>query len=127
LVLSACGGVAASVGASATHRKGSSAPFLDGTVLSTPVPEPPLVLRDSRGHLVNITNYRGRAVLVTFLYTHCPDTCPLTTAKLQNALAMLGPQAARVQIIAVSRLMTGYKSIFEPALIAHDVPRLASV
>jgi protein SCO1 len=41
-------------------------------------------------------------VLVTFLYVHCPNVCPLITASLHNTLALLGPQAAKVQIIAVS-------------------------
>ena len=41
-------------------------------------------------------------MLVTFIYDHCPDICPLMVGNLHNAQAELGPEAAKVQIIAVS-------------------------
>ncbi len=65
-------------------------------------PAPPLALLDSLGHPVNIDRYRGKAVLVTFIYDHCPDICPLMVGNLHNAQAELGPEAAKLQIIAVS-------------------------
>ena len=51
---------------------------------------------------MKISNYRGKAVLVTFIYTHCPDVCPLIVGHLHSALATLGPAASKLQIIAVS-------------------------
>ena len=40
---------------------------------------------------------------MTFLYTHCPDVCPLIASNLRVALETMGPaQAARTQVIAVS-------------------------
>lgn len=64
---------------------------------------PPLALRNYLGQPVNIADYRGKAVLVTFLYTNCPDICPLITSDLRVALNLMGPETAkRVQIIAVS-------------------------
>jgi len=65
-------------------------------------PAAPLVLHDSLGHLVNLDAYRGKAVLVTFIYTHCPDVCPLIVSHLKTAQALLGPKARRLQIVAVS-------------------------
>ena len=42
-------------------------------------------------------------MLVTFLYTSCPDICPLITSNLRVALNLMGKaKAAKVQIIAVS-------------------------
>ena len=41
-------------------------------VLSPPAPAPPLALRNYLGQPVNIASYRGKAVLVTFLYTQLP-------------------------------------------------------
>ena len=41
-------------------------------------------------------------MLVTFLYTNCPDICPLIASNLRVALNMLGAQASKVQVIAVS-------------------------
>jgi protein SCO1 len=71
--------------------------------LALPVKQAPaLQLRNYLGQPVNIDRYRGKAVLVTFLYTNCPDVCPLITANLHNALTQLGARASRVQVIAVS-------------------------
>ena len=41
-------------------------------------------------------------MLLTFIYDHCPDVCPLIVANLHTALVKLGKQASKVQIIAVS-------------------------
>ena len=73
-----------------------------GTLALPAKPAPPLQLRNYLGQQVNIDQYRGEAVLVTFLYTNCPDICPLITANLHNALDRLGASARRVQVIAVS-------------------------
>jgi protein SCO1/2 len=74
-----------------------------GLEASPPKQAPPLRLRNYLGQNVDIEQYRGRALLVTFLYTNCPDVCPLITANLHAALELMGPrQAARTQVIAVS-------------------------
>ena len=41
-------------------------------------------------------------MLVTFLYTHCPDVCPLIASHLNDALRQLGPRATAVRVVAVS-------------------------
>ena len=63
-----------------------------GTLALPSKPAPPIQLRNYLGQPVTLSEYRGRAVLVTFLYTNCPDVCPLITAKLRTALDMLGSQ-----------------------------------
>jgi protein SCO1/2 len=64
---------------------------------------PPLSLRNYLGQRVNIDSYRGKAVLVTFLYTNCPDVCPLITSNLRVAQNLMGPAvSSKAQIIAVS-------------------------
>jgi protein SCO1 len=74
-----------------------------GSLASPPAPAPPLALRNYKGEPVNVAQYKGKAVLVTFLYTHCPDQCPLIAANLGVALNQLGPaKAAKVQVISVS-------------------------
>lgn len=74
-----------------------------GLLLNPPKAEAPLALRNYRGEAVNIDRYRGRAVLVTFLYTKCPDVCPLIASTLGAALNALGrAEASKVQVIAVS-------------------------
>jgi protein SCO1/2 len=54
------------------------------------------------GPPVNLASFRGKAVLVTFLYTHCPTDCPLIASHLGLALDQLGAAAAKAQVIAVS-------------------------
>jgi protein SCO1/2 len=92
------GGPTAPGGASTTRTA-----LYEGLTVSDPREAPPLVLDNYLGGRVNLDNYRGRAVLVTFLYTHCPDICPLITSKLHTALGeMSGAERRRVAIIAVS-------------------------
>lgn len=109
LVLVMVAGVAAVVaigGQSSEHAKREQAlaqHFDAAAVLDPPKQAPPLALHNYLGQPVNIDSYRGKVVLVTFLYTTCPDICPLITSDLRVALNEMGPaKAAKVQIIAVS-------------------------
>lgn len=95
------GGVALLSAGGAPHRV--KAPGYDGSAIVPPQPTPPLRLRNYNGEAVNLASYRGKAVLVTFLYTHCPDVCPLIASNLRVAQEMMGSsESARVQVIAVS-------------------------
>jgi protein SCO1 len=77
--------------------------FDAAAVLEPARPAPPLALRNYLGQPVNIDSYKGKVVLVTFLYTTCPDICPLITSDLRVALNEMGQAlAAKVRIIAVS-------------------------
>ncbi len=74
----------------------------DGEVATPALPAPPLALDSYLGQPVNIDEYRGKAVLVTWLYANCPTLCPLIAANLHAAQDLMGAEAAHVQIIAVS-------------------------
>jgi protein SCO1/2 len=78
-----------------------STPF-QGAVATPPKPAPALELKDSTGKRFNLADERGKAVLITFLYTHCPDVCPLIAGNLHTAVRKLGAKASRLQIVAVS-------------------------
>jgi protein SCO1/2 len=56
-------------------------------------------MRDQDGRLATLGEYRGRPVVVTFLYTTCQDTCPLTADQIRVALDDLGHD---VPVVAVS-------------------------
>jgi len=58
--------------------------------------------RASDGAEVTAENYRGRAVLVYFGYTNCPDVCPTTLANLSDVVKRLGTDADRVRVLFVS-------------------------
>jgi protein SCO1/2 len=54
------------------------------------------------GQTVTLSALQGRVVLLTFLYTSCPDVCPLTAETIRNARDQLGDAAKDVVFIAVS-------------------------
>ncbi len=83
------------------QAKSDSSQFA-GTAATPPKQAPPLILQDSLGQSVNLAQSKGKAVLVTFIYTHCPDVCPLIVSHLRTAQAELGAKANQLQIIAVS-------------------------
>jgi protein SCO1/2 len=65
-------------------------------------PAPHFRLRDARGGVVDTRALRGRPYVVTFLYTNCPDVCPVIGQELRVALEKLGTQASRAAAVAVS-------------------------
>lgn len=74
---------------------------LQGTDLGG-VPAPNFRLTDQFGHQVSLAQFKGKPVVLTFLYTHCPDQCPLTAEKLHAVMVSLGSDAQRVGVVAVS-------------------------
>ena len=100
LFLLAVGG-AIGCGGSDSSSTTTNASFAGGAV-KPPQPAPPLKLDNSLGEPVDIADYRGKAVLVTFIYDHCPDVCPLIVGNLHAAQNELGGEADKLQIIAVS-------------------------
>ena len=74
----------------------------EGGVANPPFRASRLRLKDYTGKHVDLRDYRGKAVLVTFIYSHCPDVCPLIVGNLHTAQAQLGPRAKRLRIVAVS-------------------------
>lgn len=74
---------------------------LQGTDLGS-VPAPDFRLKDQFGKSVALSQFKGMPVVVTFLYTHCPDVCPLVAEKLHSVVLSLGKDAQHVAILAVS-------------------------
>ena len=69
---------------------------LQGLILKPAKPAPAIALRNFTGQPVALRQFRGKAVLVTFVYVHCPDVCPLIVANLAVAQRQLGRYASRV-------------------------------
>jgi protein SCO1 len=77
-----------------------ASPRLTGTSLGNEL-APDFHLRDSSGQAMALDQFRGRVVVLTFLYTHCTDYCPLTAELLRHADEAAGhPQ--NVVYLAVS-------------------------
>jgi len=79
-------------------------------------------LRDPAGRLRHLADFRGKAVVLSFGYTHCPDVCPTTLADLAQAMKRLGPLAERVQVLFVTvdperdtpQVLAQYVPAFDP-------------
>lgn len=73
-----------------------------GTALTNPDAAPDFSLTDQLGRPVSLHDMRGNVVALTFLYTHCPDVCPIVTSQLRDVQAALGDDSASVRFVAVS-------------------------
>jgi len=59
-------------------------------------------LTDHNGKRFDLHSLRGKAVLIFFGYTSCPDACPATLSKLSSVYRRLGNEAKRVKTLYVS-------------------------
>jgi protein SCO1 len=77
------------------------------------------------GATMTAADMRGKAVLLYFGYTHCPDICPATLANVSQALKRLGLGASSVRVLFVSvdperdsvQTLARYASYFGPQII----------
>jgi cytochrome oxidase Cu insertion factor (SCO1/SenC/PrrC family) len=74
----------------------------EGTEITSRDPAPDFRLTDQFGRPVTLDEISGEVVALTFLYTNCPDTCPLATQTLRQAYDALGDYATRVKFVAIS-------------------------
>ena len=91
-----------------------------------------LELQDTSGRARHLEDFRGKAVVLFFGFTHCPDVCPTTLADIAGAIKTLGPDADRVQVLFVtvdperdtSEDLARYVGAFDPRFIAlrGDLP-----
>ncbi|MEO8383961.1 MAG: SCO family protein [Betaproteobacteria bacterium] len=59
-------------------------------------------LFDHNGKPRTLVDFRGKAVVMFFGYTHCPDVCPTTLAEMKQVMNILGNDAQRVQVLFVT-------------------------
>lgn len=77
-------------------------PALSGTDLGAGT-APDFTLTDARsGQTVTLSSLRGKVVALAFLYTRCPDVCPLTATYMARAQRDLGDDARGIALVAVS-------------------------
>jgi protein SCO1/2 len=85
-----------------------------------------LDLPDTSGRLRHLADFRGKAVVLFFGFTHCPDVCPTTLADLAGVMKTLGADADRVQVVFVTvdperdtpQDLDNYVHAFSPRFIA---------
>lgn len=59
-------------------------------------------LTDHNGKARTLADFRGKAVVIFFGYTQCPDVCPTTMAEMSSVMQQLGPLADNVQVLFVT-------------------------
>ena len=82
-------------------------------------------LTDHHGQARRLADFRGKAVVLFFGYTQCPDVCPTTLSGLREAMTLLGEDARRVQVLFVTvdpardttALLAQYVPAFDPSFL----------
>ena len=74
----------------------------NGTVLKSADLSPQFDLTNHIGQPVTLESLQGRVVVLTFLYTYCPDVCPIITTQLKNVHGQLEEEASGVEFVAIS-------------------------
>ncbi|CAN5338734.1 SCO family protein [soil metagenome] len=59
-------------------------------------------LTDHNGKVRTLADFKGKAVVLFFGYTQCPDVCPTTLMEMANAMKQLGPLSDKVQVLFVT-------------------------
>ncbi len=83
------------------------------------------VLTDPQGQARRLADFKGKAVVVFFGYTQCPDVCPTTLLSMREVLNRLGNDAGRVQVVFVTldpardtpQVLAGYVTAFHPSFV----------
>ena len=73
----------------------------DGAALPAGVPAPSFTLSDQSGRGVSLGEYRGRVVVLTFLYSTCGATCVVIAQQIRGALNELQEQHARAPAVLI--------------------------
>lgn len=73
-----------------------------GTALDPPDVAPPFELLDQFGDSMGLSDLAGKVVVLTFLYTSCPDVCPITTETLRRTHQLLGDDTGEVEFVAIT-------------------------
>ena len=84
-----------------------------------------LRLADAEGRVRTLADFKGKVVGLFFGYTHCPDVCPTTLAKMAEVRKRLGPDADKVQMLFVTvdperdsaEVLRAYVPAFDPSFI----------
>ncbi len=82
-------------------------------------------LQDPDGRTRTMADFRGKAVMLFFGFTQCPDACPTALSRAAEVRRLLGPQGERLQVIFVTidperdspALLKEYTHAFDPSFL----------
>lgn len=70
---------------------------LRGSAIEPPIPAPEIALGDFR-----LSEQQGKAVIMFFGYTYCPDVCPATLGEIKQVMKALDRSADQVQPVFIT-------------------------
>ncbi len=96
-----------------------------GSVINPPIAAANFTLKDQNARPFQLSDQRGKIVLMFFGYTNCPDVCPTMLLQFKQARAQLGNQADHVRFVFITvdperdtfENMKTYLGAIEPAII----------
>ncbi|ASK28518.1 SCO family protein [Neisseria chenwenguii] len=125
---------AASAPASATQTSASAAkPAAKSNVKSVDMRKEDIggdfAMTDGDGKEFKLSNMKGKVVILSFGYTHCPDVCPTELLTQADTLKQLGDKAKDVKVVFASvdperdtpELVGKYVKQFNPDFIGLSV------
>lgn len=82
-------------------------------------------LADHNGVRRTLADFKGKVVAVFFGFTQCPDACPTAMARMVEVVKLLGPEAARLQVVFITvdperdsaEVLRAYVPSFDPTFI----------
>lgn len=85
-----------------------------------------LKLQDPDGATRTLEEFKGKAVLVFFGFTQCPEICPTAMTRAVEVRRLLGRNADKLQVVFVTvdperdtpELLKSYTAVFDPSFIA---------
>jgi protein SCO1 len=85
-----------------------------------------LKLTDHTGQMRTMANFRGKAVVVFFGFTQCPDVCPTSMTTLAEVKRLLGDRGKQLQVLFITvdperdtlPLLKEYMTNFDPSFLA---------
>ncbi len=93
---------AARISALKTANPARTNPDVDVGSRATGALAPGFVLRDQNGRLTSLAQFRGKVVVLAMVDSRCTTICPMTTESMVEALRLLGPAAAQVQLLGIN-------------------------
>jgi protein SCO1/2 len=82
-------------------------------------------LTDPEGRARSLADYKGKAVLMYFGFTQCPDVCPTALIRAAEVKKLLGADGEKLQVIFITidpardtpEVIKAYTAAFDPSFI----------
>lgn len=82
-------------------------------------------LKDAQGQVRTLADYRGKAVMLFFGFTQCPDVCPTALTRAAEIRRLLGDDGQRLQVVFITidperdnpTVLGAYTQVFDPSFV----------